>query len=112
MEKQFSTQWKNFFQTVENLDIRLFSGVLGCSLGAVERSMSAPHVSRSGRPAERPRKRCPTKAGSALSRSRLGCGVGRGPFYRSRGRGFLARSDETGAVRASEDLLLGAVKKS
>ena len=29
------------------------------------------------------------------------------PFFWSRGRGFLARSDETGALRASEDLLMG-----
>ena len=39
---EFSTQWKNFFHSVENSDFGLFSGVLGCSLGAVERSTRRP----------------------------------------------------------------------
>ena len=40
--RDFSTQWKNFFHSVENLVFGLFSGVLGCSLGAVERSTRRP----------------------------------------------------------------------
>ena len=38
----FSTQWKNFFHGVQNSDFGLFSRVLGCSLGAVERSTRRP----------------------------------------------------------------------
>ena len=40
--RRFSTQWKEFVHTVENSDFGLFSGVLGCSLGAVERSTRRP----------------------------------------------------------------------
>ena len=70
--KNVSTVWKTRFRAV--------SGVLGCSLGAVERSTRRP-LSTVER--DRPRGReewCPTKAGSALSRSRPGCGVGRDHF--------------------------------
>ena len=78
--RDFSTQWKECFHTVENSVLGLFSGVLGCSLGAVERSTRRPlSIVERDRP-KRPRKRRPPQAVSALSRSRLGCGVGRGPF--------------------------------
>lgn len=40
--RRFSTQWKEFVHTVENSVLGLFSGVLGCSLGAVERSTRRP----------------------------------------------------------------------
>ena len=100
--RHFSTQWKECFHGVENSDFRLFSGGSGCSLGAVERSTRRP-LSTVER--DRPRgreKRCPMQSGSALSRSRLGCGVGRdhfsgrevGGFSRSQvRRGRCARSD-------------------
>ena len=80
----FSTQWKEFVHTVENSVLGLFSGVFGLFSGAVERSTRRP-LSTVER--DRPRgreKRRPPQAVSALSRSRLGCGVGRGRFLAAR----------------------------
>ena len=97
----FSTQWENFcrfFHTMEKVFgifphngknvstlwktrfLRLFSRVLGCSLGAVERSTRRPLSTVERDRLRDQEKRCPTKSGNALSRSRLGCGVGRGRF--------------------------------
>ena len=79
--RDFSTQWKNFFHSVENLDFRLFSGVFGLFSGAVERSTRRP-LSTVER--DRPRgreKRRPPQAVSALSRARLGCGVVARPIF-------------------------------
>ena len=76
----FSTQWKECFHSVENSVFSLFSGVYGCFLEAVERSTRRP-LSTVERDRLRGReKRRPPQAVSALSRSRLGCGVGRGRF--------------------------------
>ena len=80
MFRDFSTQWKECFHSVENSVLGPFSVVFGCSLWAVERSTRRPlSTVERDRPRDR-EKRCPTQAGSALSRSRLGCGVGRGRF--------------------------------
>ena len=88
----------------------MFSGVMGCSLGAVERSARRPlSIVERDRPRGR-KKRCPTQAGSALSRARFGCGVGNGRFFWPRGRGFLALSDAKGALRAKRRLNPGDVK--
>ena len=40
--RDFSTQWKECFHSVKNSVLGLFSGVVGCSLGAVERSTRRP----------------------------------------------------------------------
>ena len=57
-----------------------FRGFLACFPRAVERSTRRPlNTVERDRP-KQPRKRRPMKSGSALSRARLGCGVGRGPF--------------------------------
>ena len=98
--RDFSTQWKNFFHSVENSVLGLFSGVLGCSLGAVERSTRRP-LSTVER--DRPRgreKRRPPQAVSALSRARLGCGVVARPFFLAPRSGILALLGAKGALRA------------
>ena len=98
--RDFSTQWKKCFHSVENSVLGLLSGVFGLFSGAVERSTRRP-LSTVER--DRPRgreKRCPTQSGSALSRSRLGCGVVARPFFLAPRSGILARSGETGALRA------------
>ena len=98
---QFSTQWKEFVHTVENSDLRLFSVVLGCSLGAVERSTRRPlSIVERDRP-KRPGKRRPPKAVSALSRRRLGCGVGSGRFLVARAVVFRALRCEGGVACAA-----------
>ena len=103
--RDFSTQWKNFFHGVENLVLGLFSGVLGLFSGAVERSTRRP-LSTVER--DRPRgreKRRPPQAVSALSRSRLGCGVGRGRF-------LAARSGVLRALRRNGGGACGAMSYS
>ena len=61
--RRFSTQWKNFFHGVENPDIGLFSGVLGCSPGLLSGARGAPYRysrvmdRRGGGPREAPRTR-------------------------------------------------------
>ena len=99
--RDFSTQWKNFFHGVENLVLGLFSGVLGLFSGAVERSTRRP-LSTVER--DRPRgreKRRPPQAVSALSRSRLGCGVGRGRFLAARSGVLRALRRNGGAACAA-----------
>ena len=143
----FSTQWKNFFHTVENSDLGLYSGVcrcgrwhslarrvgprryrprvrpapcgldsalgyLGLFSGAVERSTRRP-LSTVER--DRPRgreKRRPPQAGSALSRSRLGCGVVARPFFLAPRSEIVALSGAKGALRAERCPTKGAVKTS
>ena len=78
--RRFSTQWKNFFHSVENPDYRLFSGVFGLFSGGCGAEQAAPLEHRRARRPRGREKRCPTKAGSALSRTRLGCGVGNDRF--------------------------------
>jgi len=110
--RDFSTLWKECFHGVENSVLRLFSGVFGCSPGAVERSPRRPlSIVARDRPRGR-KKRRPTQAGSVLSRNRLGCGVGSGRFFWPRGRGISRALRCEGALRASDDLLRGLLKIS
>ena len=103
----FPHNGKNVSTGVENLILVLFSGVLGCSLGAVERSTRRP---LSAVERDRPRgreKRRPPQAVSALSRSRLGCGVvARGGFLAPRS-GIVALSGAKGALRAETSEVIG-----
>ena len=98
--RDFSTQWKNFFHSVENLDFRLFSVVFGLFSGAVERSTRRPlSTVERDRPRGREKRRLP-QAVSALSRSRLGCGVVARPFFLAPRSGILALLGAKGALRA------------
>ena len=69
-----------------------------------------PHVSRSGRPTEEPEKMVPDeiRQRSQPQPPRVRCRAR--PFFWPRGRGFLARSDETGTLRAQRGSTQGAVK--
>ena len=109
--RSFSTQWKNLFHTVENSDFRLFSGVLGCSLGAVERSTRRPlSIVERDRPRGR-EKWCPTKwAAPSTAPPRVRCRAR--PFFWPRGRGFLALSGAKGALRVERCPTQGAVNTS
>ena len=110
--RDFSTQWKECFHSVENSVLGLFSGVLGCYLGAVERSTRRP-LSTVER--DRPRgreKRRPPQAVSALSRARLGCGVVARPFFLAPRSGILALLGAKGALRAERGSTQGAVNYS
>ena len=107
--RRFSTQWKEFVHTVENLILGLFSRVSGCSLGAVERSTRRPlSIVERDRP-KRPGKRRPPKAVSALSRARFGCGVGSGRFLVARSGVFRALRCE-GGVAGGADFIGGLLK--
>ena len=107
--RRFSTQWKEFVHNVENSEFRLFSGVLGCSLGAVERSKRRPlSIVERDRP-KRPGKRRPPQAVSALSRARLGCGVGSGRFLVARSGISRALRCE-GGVAGVADFIWGLLK--
>jgi len=57
-------------------------------------------VSRRARPTEWPGKRRPPQAVSALSRSRFGCGVGRGRFLAARSGVLRALMRNGGAACA------------
>ena len=84
---------------MENSVCGLFSGVLGCYPRAVERSTRRPlSIVERDRPT-RPGKRRPPQAVSALSRSRLGCGVGIGRFLAARAGIFRALRCEGGVAR-------------
>ena len=110
--RDFSTQWKIFFHSVENLVLGLFSGVFGLFSGAVERSARRPlSTVERGRPRGREKRR-PTKSGSALSRSRLGCGVVARPFFLAPRSGIVALSGAKGALRVERCPTQGAVKNS
>ena len=105
---EFSTVWKTLsawaktgWKSPFSRGIRLFSG--GCG---AERA--APLVSRRARPAEGPGKRCPPQAGSALSRSRLGCGVVARPFSGREVGGSTrshAKRGAAGGARSTSGLL-------
>ena len=88
--KIFSTLWKKRPDFSTHCGKLGFKAVFG-GFRAVLRGCGAEHAAPlEHRRARRPRgreKRCPTKAGSALNRSRLGCGVGGGRFFWPRGRG-------------------------
>ena len=103
----FSTQWKNFFHTVENSDLRLLSGVLGLFSGAVERSTRRPLSTVDARPTEGPRKTGPDAGGQPTQAQPPRMRRSGRPFFWPRGRGFLALSGAMGALRASEDLFRG-----
>ena len=103
----FHTQWKEFVHTVENSDFRLFSGVFRLFSGGCGAEHAAPLVSRNARPTEGPRKTGPDGVGQRTQPRPHRVRRSERPFFRSRGRGFLAHSGETGALRASEDLLKG-----
>jgi len=110
--RDFSTQWKNFFHGVENLVLGLFSGVLGLFSGAVERSTRRP-LSTVER--DRPRgreKRRPPQAISALSRSRLGCGVVARPIFSGPVVGDPRALRCEGGVAGGAVFIGGAVKNS
>ena len=107
---EFSTVWKTLsawaktgWKSPFSRGIRLFSG--GC--GAEH---AAPLVSRRARPAEGPGKRCPPQAGSALSRSRLGCGVVARPFSGREVGGSTRSQAKRGRCGRSEDPLRGLLK--
>ena len=107
--RRFSTQWKEFVHTVENLVLWLFSGVFGLFSGAVERSTRRPlSIVERDRP-KRPGKRRPPKAVSALSRARFGCGVGSGRFLVARSGVFRALRCE-GGVAGGADFIGGLLK--
>jgi len=99
----FSTLWKNFHFGV-------FSIVFGCFPRAVERSARRPLSTVERDRSKWPGKWCPMKSGSALSRSRLGCGVVARPFF-GREVGAFSRSQvRRGRCVWSVDLL-GGLKK-
>jgi hypothetical protein len=125
---EYSTLWKFFrlvFHSMENFfevfprygklypqlgkraEKDRFQEDFGCFLRAAERSTRRPlcAVAR-----DRPRgrgTRGPTKEGSALSRTAQRVRRRAWPVSRPRGRGFLARSGETGAVRAQRGFTPG-----
>jgi hypothetical protein len=96
---EFSTQWKNIFHSVENSDFWLFSVVFGLFAGGWGAKRAAPHVSRTARPTEGTGKTVPDEGGQHTQAQPPRVRRSGRPFFRSRGRGFLARSGETGAVR-------------
>jgi len=96
MEEMFPCCGKLGFWAV----IECAKGARGCSPKAVERSAQRPLSTVERDRSKWPGKWCPMKSGSALSRSRLGCGVVARPFFWPRGRGFHALSGATRALRA------------
>ena len=107
--RDFSTQWKKCFHSVENSVLGLFSGVLGCSLGAVERSTRRPlSTVERDRPRDREKRR-PPQAVSALSRPprvrRSGAAVFSGPEV---GDPRALRCE--GGVAGGADLIGGLLK--
>ena len=101
---------RELFHSVENSGLGLFSGVLGCSLGAVERSTRRPlSIVERDRPKGR-EKWCPMQSGSALNRNRFGCGVERDHFS-GREVGDFSRSQMRRGRCGRRGFHLGAVKK-
>ena len=83
------------------------AGARGCSPMAVERSARRPLSTVERDRPKWPGKWCPMKSGSALSRSRLGCGVVARPFS-GREVGDFSRSQvRRGRCVRSVDLLRG-----
>jgi hypothetical protein len=122
----FSMLWKNFspiFHTMEEMFpwcgklgfwavIECAMGARGCSPMAVERSARRPLSTVERDRPKRPGKWCPMQSGSALSRSRLGCGVVARPFS-GREVGDCSRSQvRWGRCVWSVDLLGGLKKYS
>ena len=128
--RRFSTQWKNFFHGVENPDIGLFSGVLGCSPGLLSGARGAPYRysrvmdRRGGEPREAPRTRLfitlPNRCrfelrtvggGNGMKvETRVGPATNKPPFQWMDGARFSSRDDapaaetntpEDGRVQAS-----------
>ena len=52
--RDFSTLWKNFFHSVENSGLGLFSVGFRLFSGGCGAKRAAPHVSRNARPTEGP----------------------------------------------------------
>jgi len=120
----FSTLWKNFlgfFHAMEEMFpwcgklgfwgvFACATGARGCSPRAVERSTRRPLSTVERDRPKWPGKWCPMKSGSALSRSRLGCGVVARPFSGHEVGDFSRSQVRRGRCVWSVDLL-GGLKK-
>lgn len=108
--REFSTQWKNFFHSVENSGLGLFSVGFRLFSGGCGAKRAAPHVSRNARPTEGPGKTVPDAGGQRTQPRPLRVRRSERPFF-SVTRSGVSRAFRRNGGGAREAILIGGLLK-